>query len=181
MGRWHYFSKQVNFPDKHTSSGMCFATIPALHNWQSYMPYEAKGAINRIVGQTFISKTPPCCTEAELWAEPLKTKRVVCPAFLGEKVNKNQFVFFPHSTALVPPLSPQLEGEQHTSSQADCVNVWTHWEWVMVLLIVHMQAQVIYSGRLVYLERETKPTKQSPIYSNELFLLINKVSEKEKV
>lgn len=46
-------------PIKHTSSGMCFVTIPALHKWHSYMPHRANGAINTTVGQTFISKTLP--------------------------------------------------------------------------------------------------------------------------
>lgn len=115
---------------------MCFVTIPAFHKWQSYVPHEAKGAINRTVRQTFGSKTVPRFPEAEAWTEPLETKRVVCPAFfaLGP--------LWGHG-ASEWAVNPSAGGRAAQQFTADSVNVWNHWEWVMVLLAAHMQAQTV--------------------------------------
>lgn len=83
------------------------------------MPHQAKGAINRIVGQTLISKTLPRFTEAEVRTEALETNRVVCPAFLREKVNKISPPLNSSDAAepLNEPVTPLLGGEWHSGSQ----------------------------------------------------------------
>lgn len=110
---------------------MRFVTIPALHNWQSYMPHEAKGCHKQDceTGLRF-SKRSPTFLEAEVWAEPLKTKRVVCPAFqaLGP--------LWCHC-ASEWGVNPSAGGRAAQQFTAAGVNAWTHWEWVTVLPIAH--------------------------------------------
>lgn len=143
---------------------MPFVTILVLHNWHSNMPHQAKGAVNRTVGQTLMSKTLPRFTGAEVRTEALETKRVVRPAFLREKVNK--ISFFPIQQlrcrcASEWAVDPSAGGRAAQRFTADCVNVWNHWEWVTAIPVVHMQAQAIYSRWLVYLTRGNKVNKEA--------------------
>lgn len=113
-----------------------------------------------------MSETLPLFTGAEVRTEALETKRVVCPAFLREKVNKISCIPIQQlrcHCASEWAVNAPVGGGGGAAQQftADCVNVWNHWEWVTVIPIVHMQAQAIYSRWLAYLTSGNKVNKEA--------------------